>query len=47
MREFIVKEPKQLEDGKHSGKIIRIEYRDEPYAYVDFVINVGEFEKFE
>ena len=40
-RTFKVKEPKKIEDGVHFGKIIGVEYRDQPYEYTDLVI---EFE---
>ena len=42
MREFTVKDFTPLEDGSHQGKIVRVEYRDEPYAYVDFIILVED-----
>jgi len=36
--ELEVKEPVKLDDGKHSGRIIRVEYRDDPYNYTDVFI---------
>lgn len=39
-RVFEVKDFTPLEDGKHKGRIMRIEYRDDPYQYVDIVILV-------
>jgi len=36
--EFEVKESRPLEDGKHNGKIVAVEYRDTPYEYTDVVI---------
>ena len=37
-REFEVKEPQTLEDGKHSGVIVKIIYRETPYSYADLHI---------
>jgi hypothetical protein len=42
MREFKVTESKVIEEGKHSGKIIRVEYRDEPYKYADIIVEMEE-----
>ena len=39
--EIQVEEVKRIEDGKHEGVIVAVEYREQPYAYVDVVI---EFE---
>lgn len=36
--EIEVKEGIHLEDGKHTGKITRVEYREEPYRYTDIYI---------
>ena len=36
-----VKPSNKIEDGKHTGKITAVEYREKPYEYTDFVI---EFE---
>jgi len=36
--ELEVKEKVMLEDGKHEGKIERIEYREEPFKYTDIYI---------
>lgn len=43
-RTFKVKDSMRLEDGAHSGVITRVEFRDEPYQYVDFVIKVNDKE---
>lgn len=39
-----VEERKILEEGKHEGAIIAVEYREKPYKYVDFVIETTENE---
>ena len=31
-----------LEDGKHQGRIVDVEYRTEPYKYTDIVIEFSE-----
>lgn len=36
--EIEVKEAIHLDDGKHIGKITRVEYREEPYRYTDIYI---------
>lgn len=36
--ELEVKEALVLEDGKHTGSIERVEYREEPYRYTDIFI---------
>lgn len=41
MREFEVKDYTPIEDGKHRGKITKIEFRDEPYEYCDIFIMVN------
>lgn len=33
---------KTLEDGIHKGKIVGIEWRDNPYEYMDVVIEVND-----
>lgn len=38
MTKMKVKEPIVLEDGKHTGTIVRVEERTEPYEYTDVVI---------
>lgn len=40
------KTPINIPDGKQSGKIIRIDYRTDPYEYTDIVIKLdeGDFE---
>ena len=45
-RTFTVKESMKLDDGAHTGAIVRLEYRDEPYQYLDFFIKLDgtEFE---
>jgi len=42
MSEFIVKPSVKIEDGKHTGEIKRIEYRDTPYKYTDIVVKLDE-----
>ena len=43
--------PKQLssriEDGVHTGKVVRVEERTQPFAYVDFIISIDGNEKIE
>ena len=34
------KEPIQIPDGSHQGKIIKIEKRDEPYEYTDVIVKL-------
>jgi len=36
--EIEIKESVSLEDGTHKGTITAVEYREEPYKYVDVVI---------
>ena len=36
-----VQEVKSIEDGKHIGKIIDLEYRDQPYKYTDVLIELA------
>ena len=36
--EFEVKEKVSMVEGSHKGKITKIEYRNEPYQYVDIFI---------
>lgn len=40
MVELEIKETKKIDEGKHTGKITRIEYRTEPYEYTDIFIQV-------
>ena len=35
-----IKEPKIVDEGKHNGVIIAVEYRDEPYKYTDVIIEL-------
>ena len=35
-----VEAPKEIEDGRHWGTIKAIEYRDNPYAYTELIIEV-------
>ena len=37
-REIIVTEPARLEDGKHTGTITNLVYRDTPFKYADLHI---------
>src|SRR3990167_11050303 len=32
----------EIEDGKHSGEITRVEYREEPFRYTDVFVKVDE-----
>ncbi len=41
-RELEVFEPQILEDGKHSGVISKVIYRDQPYPYVDIYVRPDE-----
>ena len=34
-----VEETKSLEDGRHQGEILDIQYREDPYQYVDILIS--------
>lgn len=38
--EFKVEEVKRIEDGKHQGRIVAVEYRQQPYAYTDVVVEL-------
>ncbi len=38
--EFVCEETKHIEDGKHAAHIHAIEYRDQPYKYVDVVFEL-------
>lgn len=38
--EIKVKEPLKIEDGKHTGSIVRIDYRTSPYNYTDVIIKL-------
>jgi len=40
-----VKPSNKVEDGKHEGKIVAVEYREKPYEYTDFVIEFEETKK--
>ena len=40
--ELVVEESKRIEEGKHVGKIVDITYRDEPFQYIDFHIEIPE-----
>ena len=40
--EFEIKPQLRIEDGKHKGKIVGVEYRDKPYQYTDVVIEMSE-----
>ena len=42
--EIEVKETKNLEDGKHDGKVTRVEYRTEPFSYTDVYVKEKETE---
>lgn len=37
-----VEADKKLDEGKHEGVIIDVEYRTDPYHYTDLVIEVGD-----
>jgi len=40
--EFEVKEVKSIEEGKHIGKITRVEYRTEPFEYTDVYVKLDD-----
>jgi len=37
-----VKKPTLIEEGKHTGKITKIEYRSEPYNYTDVYVKLDD-----
>jgi len=39
--ELKIEEALVIEEGKHIGKIIDIQYREKPYAYTDLVIELA------
>jgi hypothetical protein len=41
-KELEWKEPIEIQDGKHSGTIIRVEFRSDPYEYTDIVIKLDD-----
>ena len=43
--EIQVEAVKRIEDGKHEGEIIAIEYRQQPHKYTDIVIEFEEGKK--
>lgn len=43
-KELEAKEVIRLDDGRHEGEIVRIEYREEPYEYTDVIIKETETE---
>ena len=47
MSEMQWKEPINIEDGKHTGEIVRVEERDEPFKYLDFYIKIQDQEDVE
>lgn len=40
--EFEIKEEVKIEDGAHTGAIVAVEYRTEPYKYTDVIIEFEE-----
>jgi len=42
---FKVNAPKVVEEGKHEGVIIGVEYREKPFEYTDLVIEFGKDNK--
>jgi hypothetical protein len=40
MRNFKVTSGMGISEGMHNGRIVRVEYKDEPYAYCDIIILV-------
>ena len=42
--ELVPKESISLEDGKHAGKVSKIEYREEPYKYTDVFVKPDGFD---
>jgi len=41
-KELEWKEPVEIEDGKHTGTITRVEFRSDPYEYTDIYIKLDE-----
>lgn len=39
--EIKIEEVKKIEEGKHVGKIIGVEYREKPFAYIDLVVELS------
>tara|TARA_Y100000310_G_C20215510_1_gene593340 strand:- start:1 stop:366 length:366 start_codon:yes stop_codon:yes gene_type:complete len=44
--EIPMREAKKLEDGKHTGKIIDVKYKTDPYEYTHVVIKVDNEDDF-
>ena len=42
IKELEWKEPIEIQDGKHTGIITRVEFRDEPYEYTDVFIKLDD-----
>jgi len=40
MAKIQVEAVKRIEEGKHIGKIVEIQYRETPFAYTDVVIQL-------
>ena len=40
--ELPVVESKRLDDGLHTGVIVDVEYRNQPYSYTDIVIELAD-----
>lgn len=43
--ELDVKETFEIPEGKHTGKIVDVQQREEPYHYVDLIIAVNGLDK--
>jgi len=37
-------EAKRIPDGKHTGRIVRVDYREEPYEYTDIVVRIDDID---
>lgn len=37
---LIVEEAKIVEDGKHKGKIVGVEFREQPFKYTDIIVEL-------
>lgn len=42
--EYLVKESLKLDEGKHEGVVVRLEYRESPYKYTDVIIECNRVE---
>ena len=44
MTEHEWKEPIKIPDGKHTGEIVAVEERHEPFEYTDVIVKLDEFD---